>query len=91
LLLKFGGIPFVFGFGALFALVELVLIIMHFSNTNIPDRLKELSYNTFTIMRKYVSKPDLRNFFISLFFLGIGAFIINASQSLYMNTLFGTT
>jgi hypothetical protein len=42
-------------------------------------------------MKKYVRKPEIRNFLLSLCFLGIGAFIVNASQSLYMNTLFGTT
>jgi DHA1 family tetracycline resistance protein-like MFS transporter len=91
LLLKFGGIETIFWFGALFALIEVVLITVHFSNTNEADPQKVLSYNSFNVMRKYFRKPDMRNFLISMFLLGVGGFMINATQSLYMNNLFGTS
>lgn len=90
-MLKFGGIETIFWFGALFALIEVVLITVHFSNTNEADPQKVLSYNSFNVMRKYFRKPDMRNFLISMFLLGVGGFMINATQSLYMNNLFGTS
>lgn len=90
LLLKTGSVTNIFRFGAIFALIEIVLIITNFSNTNQLQPEKALTYNSFEIMWKYLKKPDLRNILISLFFLGIGGFIVVASQSLYMHSLFGT-
>lgn len=91
LLLRFGQVETIFWFGGIFALIELVLIITHFSNTNVPDQVKKLTYNSFQIILKYLKKPELRNFLISLCLVGVGGFIINASISLYMLSKFGTT
>jgi MFS transporter, DHA1 family, tetracycline resistance protein len=91
LILRFGNVSTIFAFGALFALLEVILIAVKFNNTNVLDTAKKLTYNSFTVMWKYLKKPELRNFIVSLGLLGIGTFTINASQSLYMNNLFGTT
>lgn len=90
-LLKFGSVTNIFWFGTIFALIEFVLILTHFSNTNHLQPEKKLTYNSLHIMRKYLKKPTMRNILVSLAMLWIGAFIVNASQSLYMNNMFGTT
>lgn len=91
LILRYGDVWTIFAFGAIFALIEVLLISLQFKNTNTLDHHKELNYNSFVVMKKYFKKPELRNFIISLWLLGIGTFTINASQSLYMNNLFGTS
>ncbi|HMY81027.1 MAG TPA: MFS transporter [Candidatus Absconditabacterales bacterium] len=91
ILLKFRGIHGIFWFGGLFGFIEAVLIIAHYSNTNHPDHNKVLSFNPFQVMQKYLKIPTMRNFLISLFFLGVGGFMINATQGLDMQKLFGTT
>ncbi len=89
LLLKFGSVTSIFWFGALFALIESILLIVHFSNTNHPDTTKKLNFNSFSVMRKYLRQPALRNFLLSLLLIWVGWFMINSSQSLYMNHIFG--
>lgn len=91
LLLRFWGINAIFAFGAWFGLIEFILILAHFANTNTPEPTKVLTYNTFNVIHKYVSKPYLRNFLISLFIVGTGWFIINSSMWLYMQNMFGTS
>ena len=90
-MLKFGGVESIFWFWAVFALIEASLIAFQFRNTNTPDSERKLTYNSFAVMFKYFKKNHIRQLLISLSFLGIGGFIVNSAQSLYMNNLFGTT
>lgn len=90
LLLKFGGVEGIFWTGAVFALIEVVLIASQFHNTNTPDPTRHLDYNSLRVIVKYFKKDHIRQLLISLSLLGIGGFIINSSMSLYMNGLFGT-
>ena len=90
ILLKFGGIHGIFWAGTIFALIEIILIAANFKNTNTPDHNKHLDYNSLSIMVKYFKKDHIRQLLISLAFLGIGGFIVNASMGLYMQGLFGT-
>lgn len=95
LCLKFGDINTIFWIGAILAWLELVMIITQFHNTNIPLESDEthppLQYNSFAVVWKYVRKDALRNLLLSMFALWVGWFMINASQSLYMNDHFGTS
>jgi predicted MFS family arabinose efflux permease len=91
MLLKFGGVHGIFWAGTIFAVIEIVLIAMQFKNTNTADHDKHLDYNSFTIMIKYFKKDHIRQLLISLAFLGIGGFIVNASMGLYMQGLFNTS
>lgn len=92
LILRFGnGVNSIFAFGAIFSLIEFLLIYFFFKNTNKLDHERKLQYNSFNIMAKYFKKPDIRNLLISLGLLGVGLFTINSSQWLYMQNLFGTT
>lgn len=91
MLLKFSNIEGVFWFGVIFSAVELGLILLHFRNTNHLEELKKISFNAFHVMGKYLRKETMRNFLLSLFFLGVGGFSINASLSLFMNTTFATS
>lgn len=90
MLLKFGGVHGIFWAGTIFALIEIVLIAMQFKNTNTLDHGKHLDYNSFTVIIKYFKKNHIRQLLISLAFLGVGWFIINATMGLYMQDLFGT-
>jgi len=65
-LLKFGSVTNIFWFGTIFALIEFVLILTHFSNTNHLQPEKKLTYNSLHIMRKYLKKPTMRNILVSL-------------------------
>lgn len=92
LILRFGdGVQSIFAFGAIFSILEFILIYFYFKNTNKLDTTRELQYNSFNIMHKYFKKPDIRNLLLSLWLLGVGLFTINSSQWLYMQNLFGTT
>lgn len=91
LLLKLGGVHGIFWAGFVFALVEVVLILVQFRNTNNPDDTRVLNYNSFAVILKYFKKDHIRQLLISLSFLGIGGFIVNSGMSLYMNGVFGTT
>lgn len=91
MLLKFGGVHGIFWAGTIFAVIEIVLIAMQFKNTNTADHDKHLDYNSFIIMIKYFKKDHIRQLLISLAFLGIGGFIVNASMGLYMQGLFNTS
>jgi hypothetical protein len=62
-----------------------------FSNTNTLDHTRKLSYNAFSIVGKYLQIDSMRRLLLSLFALGIGGFIINIGQPLYMQNIFGTT
>ena len=90
-LLKFSGVHGIFRAGLIFALVEVVLIMSQFRNTNTPDPDRYLDYNSFAVMFKYFRKDHIRQLLISLTLLGIGGFIINSGMGLYMQGLFGTT
>ncbi len=91
LFLKFGGVELIFLFGTIFALLEVWLLSFGFTNTNELTPKKHITYNSFGVMRKYLKHPLTREILISLCFLWIGWFAINATQSLYMNNMFGTT
>ena len=91
MLLKFGWVHGIFWAGAIFALIEIVLISIQFKNTNKADHEKNLDYNSFSIMIKYFKKNHIRQLLISLAFLGIGGFIVNATMWLYMQGLFNTS
>lgn len=91
LILRFGNVTSIFAFGAVFALLEIILVYLKFKNTNELHPHKHIVYNPFRVMRKYLKHPTISNLLVSLAFLGIGGFIINSSMSLYMNGLFGTT
>ncbi len=91
LLLGLGGVHSIFIFGTIFGLLELILLFFWFKNTNELVHAKHITYNSFKVMHKYLKHPTIRNILVSLCLLGIGWFTINATQSLYMNWLFGTT
>lgn len=90
-LLQGSGVERVFWFGTIFALLEWWLILLYFTNTNHPEPTKSIAINPFSIMLKYLRKDEMRSFLLSLFFLGIGGFIVVSSLSLFMNTVFWTT
>lgn len=91
LLLNFSGVEWIFWFGVLFSTIEFWLILLYFNNTNTPSSTKEISFNSFWVMRKYLRKESMRSFLLSLFFLWVGWFAINTALSLFMNTTFWTT
>lgn len=91
LLLKTGDVHGIFWWGAIFACVEFILLLVAFRNTNTPESDKTISLNSFGVIYKYFNKVTMRPYLISLAFLGMGGFMINATQSLYMNDTFGTT
>ena len=91
LFLKLWWVEAIFIVGSVFALIELMLLAFGFQNTNELVPQKHITYNSFTVMRKYLKHPLTREILISLCFLGIGWFAINATQWLYMNNTFGTT
>ena len=91
LLLKFSSIDWIFWFGWVFAIIEVLLLIFHFKNTNHPQPEKPMSFNSFGIIYKFLKHPTMRDYVISFSLIWIGWFIINVGQSLYMNNLFWTT
>jgi MFS transporter, DHA1 family, tetracycline resistance protein len=91
LLLSFSWVQWIFWFGVLFSTIELWLILLYFNNTNTPILSKEISFNAFDVMWKYLRKESMRSFLISLFFLWVGWFAISTALSLFMNTTFWTT
>lgn len=91
LLLKFFDVTGIFWFGAIFALIELFLIIVHFHNTNTLQHDKTIIYKTITVFMTYLKREEMRNLLLSFFSLGIWWFITSTSLSLFMNTQFGTS
>lgn len=91
LLLQSGWVHGIFWGGTLFAIVELILLIIGFRNTNTPESDKQISLNSLVVIGKYFKKERMRPYLISLGLLGMGGFMINATQSLYMNHIFGTS
>jgi MFS family permease len=91
LLLKHWGVEGIFWFGTIFAIIELILIMTKFHNTNTLDHDRHLSYNAFRIIWKYFHKDGIKTLLLSMFFLGVWVFIVNSGQSLLMHTRFGTT
>lgn len=91
LMLQIGGVHAIFWTGLIFSVIETLLIITKFYNTNMPHSEKHLVFNTLKVIVKYFKKKELRPLLTSLGLLGVGGFIVNSSQSLYMNNLFGTT
>jgi MFS transporter, DHA1 family, tetracycline resistance protein len=91
LLLKFGWINGIFWWGTVFGVIELLLLIFAFRNTNTLEPIKVISFNSLWVIYKYFSKEHLRPFLLSLGLLWVWWFMINATQSLYMNHLFGTS
>ncbi len=91
LLLSFSWVEWIFWFGVLFSTIELWLILLYFKNTNTPILTKEISFNAFGVMWKYLRKESMRSFLLSLFFLWVWWFAISTALSLFMNTKFWTT
>lgn len=91
LLLKYSNVEWIFWFGWIFAIIEVILLITHFHNTNKPDDKKILSFNSFGLIYKYLKHPTMREYILSLALLWMGGFIINIAQSFHMQNLFGTT
>lgn len=69
LLLKFGTIETMFWFGAIFASIEVLLLMIHFKSEYIPDRQKELVYNSFQTIIKYARQPMMGKWLGSLVLL----------------------
>lgn len=90
-LLNFLWVEGIFWFWLIFWILELVLILLYFKNTNHLETIKTITFNAFTVMGKYLRKETMRNFLLSLFFLWVGWFIINASLSLFMHDAFWTS
>lgn len=95
LCLKFGDINTIFWIGAVLAGLEFVMIAVSFRDTLHPHESDyvpaPVQFNSFSIIWKYLRKDALRNLLLSMFALWVGWFMINASQSLYMNDHFGTS
>ncbi len=91
LILWWGGVDTIFIFGGCLAALQLILVLVWFRNTNELDHHKVLIRNPFTVITKFLRKPTLQPWLISLIFLGVGMFIMNSSQSLYMHAKFGTS
>jgi DHA1 family tetracycline resistance protein-like MFS transporter len=90
-ILSLGHVTSIFWFGALFALIEVILLITHFQDKSTPSPTKKIRIDTLTVLKSYLTDNRFQTFLYSMFFLGTGSFIINATQSLYMNTRFGVS
>jgi hypothetical protein len=71
--------------------LELIALAVWFVNTNKLDSEKILTYNPLRIIRKYIVRPDLKYWMLSMMAIGVGGFVIFGSQSLYMSNVFGTS
>lgn len=74
LLMESGSVHSIFGFGLLFAVINIILVLTVFKETNHHRSTRKLTINPFPVLWKYVSHIDYRWIMISLFCVGIANF-----------------
>ncbi len=89
-LMKFGGVEWVFGFGLLFSVLDLILIAWKLRETNqhkVHD--KDITHNPFPVFVKYFRQKKFLWIFLALLLIGIGTFSYQSILSILMQNRFG--
>ncbi|USN54925.1 MAG: hypothetical protein H6765_10845 [Candidatus Peribacteria bacterium] len=66
------------------------MLSLYFHNTNSLVEKKRIELNPLRTMQVFLQRKELKPWLISFMCMGIGGFIINSVQSLYMANNFGT-
>lgn len=90
LLLQWGGVEMIFWWGWVIALIQVIIFAIWFRNTNTLQADTIIEYHPFRTIRHFFHQKRLRYLLSSFVALGVGGFIINATQSLYMANMFAT-
>lgn len=82
LLLDYGSVSSIFQFWLIFAIINILLVVTKFKETNHNHSDRKLTLNPFPLLWKYISHIDYRRVMISLFFLGIASFSYQSIMAL---------
>lgn len=89
LLLQHGGLPLIFGFGFLFAFIDILLIAFKLKETNQHKTDRKITWNPFPTFKKYFTKKKFVWILTSLLLIGIGTFSYQSILSILMEQRFG--
>lgn len=89
LLMESGSVHSIFLFGLLFAVVNIVLVLTVFKETNHHRSHRKVTINPFPLLWKYVSHIDYRWIMISLFFVGVASFSYQSIMAIIAEQTFG--
>ncbi len=88
--MTYGGVEWVFAFGLIFSVLDLILIAWKLKESNVNKvHDKKIKHNPFPVFIKYFRQKKFLWIFLALILIGVGTFSYQSILSILMQNRFG--